>query len=403
MAVRCNHSLLLTASLFAASLLGACASLGNERPQLAYGRDLNIRAELAAALAAATLRAELPFADPAPQWVGAPVTQLGPDSFVVRYEHRAGDSWLPNATHRIQLLRPHSTVVEPEPRVRIEPANGMPGFGGAADFAIELRIVAKGSGCVVQGTLPSLPNGDLAAALAQTWQLLEASPSTGSGLRDANLRTFVSHRRLAESSRCAQHGNLLGAEVALRQAIELGQQAPELELTLARYSQQNGNGDRAAAHFRNVARRAVDPTLRQQAAALASSARSTDAIGLGQQLRRQALVQLRQHDVASAAAMLHSAHRQDPDGARDYRLLEKLHEHAGDAWSAFACALLDREQTGEGRGDDDRLPMHMANVGMAGLASRLETARQADLATLPLSARPRPASANAGAFARPLR
>jgi hypothetical protein len=369
---------MLVAGLLGASMLGSCATTSEPARSAPYVRNLAIGAELAAGLAAATMRAELPFADPIPQCAGAPVTRSAPGCFVVRYEHREDGSWLPLATHRARIAMPRTLRGELHPQVHIEPASHMPGFGRNADLVVLLRVSATPSGCTISGSLPVLRDHDFASSLERTWQLLSSPRADVSGLRDANLRAFVAHQMLRESAHCGQSGRPREAELALHEATQLGADAPAIELALAQFSLQNGDRDDAARRFWCVAMRSDDPTQRQRAAALAATASTNSPSTSANDLRQQARIQIDQNGLATAAALLHSARRQQPWATVDYGMLEVLHVRSGDDWSAFACALLSREHAPDGIASAD-LTDSMTRAGMGGLARRLAASQRSEL------------------------
>ena len=318
-------------------LLGACATAPVQPTAVAYQRELPIGVELAAALAAGTLRGELPFADPVPQAAAAPCSRLAADTFVLRYERRNDGQWLPLATHRLRVAMPRAVQACSSPQVEVRPALGMPGFGGHATAVVELRFVGGPTRCTVTGSLPQWPDHDLSRAFDRTWDLAAAPLAMAPGLRDGNLLAIVAHRLVAEAALLRAAGDHHGASRLLLQAAALGADAPAIQLAIGTSDALGGDPAAAAERLWQTALASDDPTLRQHAVTLATTLTSpTDGAA---NLRLAAAEHLADFDLAGARTLLHSARRSEPRPPADYRMQRELHRRAGDHLAALACAL----------------------------------------------------------------
>jgi hypothetical protein len=359
---------LLLAALLGSGLLGGCALGPCGRPATAFERDLPLAVEVAAALAAGTLRAELPFADPVPQAAGAPATRLGPTTFVVRYERNAAGDWLPRATHRLTIDMPQRLEADGL-RVRTNVEGGLPGFGRHATVVAELRLAGDAQHCRIEGSLPVLPGHDLAAALDRTWSLAAGPLTANQGAHDANARAFVAHRLVAAGAD-ADPGS---RRAALLQAVALGADAPELLFALGTDAASHGDRAGGADLLWQAALGTADPRLRQRAAEFAEALAGSRPNAAG--LRQLARANLRSDALAEAAALLHTARREDPIPSADYRLMHEYHRRSDDPLAALACSLLQRELDATtplaAEVDED-----LVRAGLGGLVRHVATARR---------------------------
>ncbi len=352
-------------------LLGACATLPNQPAAVAYQRELPIGVELAAALAASTVRGELPFADPVPQAAAAPCSRLAADTFVLRYEQRRDGQWLPLATHRLLVVMPRAVQAGSPPRVETRAALGMPGFGSEATTIVELKFVGGPTRCTVVGSLPAGPGHDWARTFDRKWDLAAAPTALAPGLIDGNLRAFVAHRLVAEAARQQAAGDRHGASSLLLQATALGAEAPAILLAIGTSNPLGSDPGAAAERLWQTALASDDPTLRQHAVTLAATL-AAPADGANR-LRLAAAQQLAAADLDGAQTTLHSARRAEPRPSADYRMQRELHRLAGDHLAALACALLAREHS-EAQVNPRSLRADLAAAGMGELARRLATA-----------------------------
>lgn len=327
-----------------ASLLTACAT-SPAPAAAAYARTLPIGVELAAALAAGALRAELPFADPVPGAAGAPVTPAADGSFTLCYELRDDGSWLPNATARLRVVMPRTWPEGPLPAVEQLPANGLSGCGRAAIARIELRCTGGPGHCRVTGSLPQLVDHDLARRLDATWELALAPTPQAPGLDNHNLRTLVAHHLLHEAHQrtAAGGGDGDGAASTILQAMALGADAPAFALALGRHALERGDEATATTQLWRAALTADEPRERQQAARLLRLATAPAASRADLWRAGAALGPAVGSDLAGAHHLGHSARRLAPQPATDYRLQAELHRRGGDDQLALACSLLAHE------------------------------------------------------------
>lgn len=359
-------------------MLSACATSRAPAP-VAYARALPIGVELATALAAGALRADLPFADPVPGAAGAPVTPAADGSFTLCYERRDDGSWLPNATARLRVVMPRTWPAGPTPAVERLPASGLSGCGRAAIGRIELQFTGGPGHCRVTGSLPHLVDHDLGGLLDATWDLAQSPSPQAPGLGNHNLRTLVAHHLLYQAHQRTAVGDGDGAATAILQAMALGVDAPAFELALGRHALERGDEAAANAHLWRAALTADDPRERQQAARLRRLA-TTPAANRAERLRAgAALGPAVGSDLAGAQHLGHSARRLAPQPATDYRLQAELHRRAGDDQLALACSLLAHEHA-EGAPPSAQ---RRADLAAAGLIRQVPAASRAAAAAPP--------------------
>lgn len=323
------HGLSLAALLV--SLSGGCSSLRHPTATSRLEIAVALPVEIAATITAAAVRAALPFADPMAPTLAAPVTRHAAGDFEVCYEQDGAGHWLPRADRRLAIEVPAAADLPVLVRQQREPN---PGFGPRARHRLTVRVQAAGSGALVAGELPP----PVLQAVTQALALAVDPDGALPGLSEPNLGAYVGHRLWQAARRATANGDDTGARTLLQRAARLPAAPADLLGELARFA--GDAGDSAAANDLGLlAVAAARDPLRRSQLAQAVAARRTDGHSSAS-MRRLAEQRLRRGDLAGAERLLHTARREDPRPALDYRLLSLLQERRchDDAWASALLA-----------------------------------------------------------------
>ena len=339
-----------------AALLAGCAAAppGGER----FTATSTLPADLVAAIAAGAVGRVLPFADPTPQFAGAPVRRTGAGWRIELFVDRAG-RWQLGGDHRLGVVVPEQAPTAAWPTTIARPwAHG--GFAGRP--AAVLTIDGSGPGTVVTGRLPADLAQRLGAAVQQHLALAADPAAASGGLDEPNLARTCAHRLL----RLAADPQAAGArELAfLRTAQRLGADTAAVHRRVAALERQRGRLRAARDAEWQAVFTSADPRQRADAA-VALAAAPTD----GPSLRRRAASALADGELALGAGMLHAARRLDDSPLRHRRLRQSLDAQRGDPFVGLANRLLDREASPD-PAEEAELAALLAAAGLPRLAVR---------------------------------
>lgn len=328
----------------AAVLLGACTSMRLRSDEVDYRCEVALPVDLTAAVFAGAVRAALPFADPLPNAVGAPASQVAGDCFEITFEQAAIGRWTPNATHRLSVQNRREQT--PLPCVRIEALYGkhrlLP-LGSAAVQRLRISVRGSAAGSEVRASLPP----ELAASLRQAFdraaQLAVDPDAEALGLSEPNLAALTAHRLLRRATAELAAGEPAKAASLLQRAALLGADNARLHERLGELAARMGDDAFAREQLLQALLVTTDPVTRQHLACRVAAVES--GATMRAPLQKAARERLAVLDTAGAEALLHTARRRWPQPAEDYRLQSELHPD-GDM-AKLACSLLAREHEAE--------------------------------------------------------
>lgn len=328
--MRWRVSVLRWKASWALALLAGCATI-DRTPGTPLCRHVALPVDVVAAVTAAAMRGALPFADPMAPLRAAPAQHGTDGGFVVCYERDAAGRWLPQGDCRLAVEAPEGVDAAVAVRCTASPA---PGFGGGARQRVMAKVTPAADGALVTGELPRVVAEAIERALA-----LAADPDAASpGLDEPNLAAFVGHRLWQRAAAAMAGGDDATGRALLQRAARLADAPAPLLGQLARLADDAGDLDAAAACGFVAVVTARDPRQRGTAGImLLAPAAEHDHTP-----RERATSRLARGDLAGAERLLHTARRDDPWPAEDYRLLTLLHRQRQDD-TAWATRLLAQE------------------------------------------------------------
>jgi hypothetical protein len=328
-----------------AILGGACATGPHAALEVEYERQVAMRPDLAAAIAAGALRHALPFADPLPQANGAPALHLGRNEFEIRFEQGPALLWVPCASHRLSVV-PRADGAGVEVQIQqLGETQQLCAFGRHAVASIHLRIVPEGKQSRVVGAFHTELGPVLAEALDRAFELAEDPTACVLGLAEPNLAAVACDHLLAQATEALVGGRPLEARAALQRIERLGWTSTAMQSRLGELAAAAGDHASAREHLLHAMIGAEDPTVRSQLAERLAAVMA--AAGDCRALRAAARERFAEDDLAAAAALLHTARREQPDPTVDYKMASQLYRERDDSGTAHAYALLAREYAPE--------------------------------------------------------
>ncbi len=296
-------------------------------------------AEVVATLVSAAIGQQLGYAAPSgrddPRGYAAPV-RVTPDGYAVTFEQGPGRRWLPRADQLLTLrggaLR-GGVQVDRRPLPEDAPAAR---FGLRRQGTLEVLVTRRGEGCCLQQNSSRAHAPTARAVIERTLQLLASPNRGGPGADEPNFLMWRLGDLLTRAAQC-ERDDVRSA--LLRAALRIPGAPSALYEQLAEHLIASGDEARAVAYLQRAARTNRDPMRRAALGRMAHALRSR----IPGNARGDALTELGAGDLGGCELLLHSARRDAPQPALDYRLLGALHRARGEEAQALAAELLARE------------------------------------------------------------
>lgn len=398
-----------TFALAAAALLSAACSIvqplplpGADAPVIELRRDVNLPAEVAAYLCAASCRTALPSAELAMPHAGAPVRRSGPDGYEVSYLQNDVGRWFCRSEGRLRpqpFLGPAHALA-----VQFQAEATAPPLRASGELRLHITVTPTANGCRVAGQLQLLAGAmlvhDIDALLRGAAAEREIAVRLARGEWDAGLsaaRTAIADNQAGggptmapllarlQVQQAAAHegrGELQQAWLSLRGARLSDPDLGGTSHWSAQLAERLGRDDSARTAYLTSALDTDDPTVRASASLGLQRLRHRQQQGAAG-LLTAAVDQLQLDEVSSAGSLLTAARARSPDQAGELRVLRAIQLARGDGRAALATALLMREYAPD-RASERLVFDGYREVGAETLAAR----SQARIQTTPLLATP---------------